>query len=404
MTVLFGHPTGNPNAHHAALAHFEVGHLEAFCVPWMPTDRQLKLLQSVPNLREYVPRLARRRFPQLASAPLAQGRFGEWKRMARRLRRTAGADERISYEANDWLMHKMRQLCRRPPVTAVHAYEDCSLLQFEEAARLGKVRIYDMPIGYYPEWQASLEVLAREYRDWLAPGAEGASRYVRVAQKVREMELADLVLVPSGFVRDTILRCVDKNVAIAGYGVDLDAWRPAAASRLDRELTFLYAGQCTLRKGTPLLLDAWVAAGIADARLRLAGSWQLNDAKLRALPPGVEFLGPVGAADLRYLYQTSDVFVFPSMFEGFGLVILEAMACGLPVIGTDATAATDIVEPEGGWVLPRGDRDALVEVMRWIARHRERLPDMRLAARRRAEQFTWKRYRDCVNRAVAAYV
>jgi hypothetical protein len=113
-------------------------------------------------------------------------------------------DERLSYEANDWLMRTMRRECRRATVTAVHAYEDCSLWQFQEARRLGKACIYDMPIGYYPAWEQIEAQLAHKYVDWLPPGGLPSNRYVRPQQKREEMDLADLVLVPSSFVAETI--------------------------------------------------------------------------------------------------------------------------------------------------------------------------------------------------------
>ena len=76
MTVLFGHPGGNPNSHHAALAHFEAHQLEAFCVPWMPSLLTLQLLERVAPLRPMARRFGRRRFPALADAPKIQGRLG----------------------------------------------------------------------------------------------------------------------------------------------------------------------------------------------------------------------------------------------------------------------------------------------------------------------------------------
>ena len=66
MTVLFGHPSGNPNSHHAALAHFEAHQLEAFCVPWMPSRLTLQLLDHVAPLRPMAQRFRRRHFPALA--------------------------------------------------------------------------------------------------------------------------------------------------------------------------------------------------------------------------------------------------------------------------------------------------------------------------------------------------
>src|ERR1043165_8926321 len=144
MSILFGHPTGNPNSHQAALAHFEAGKLEAFCVPWMPTPRELGTFGHVPGLKNWSARLARRSFRPLLSAPRIEDRFGEWKRMAKRLvLNGAISSEALAYEANDWLMRTMQQECTRTQVTAVHSYEDCSLWQFEHAKKAGKACIYD---------------------------------------------------------------------------------------------------------------------------------------------------------------------------------------------------------------------------------------------------------------------
>jgi starch synthase len=401
VTVLFGHPTGNPNSHHAALAHFESGRLEAFCVPWMPTQFELLVLHAMPAMRRYVSRLERRRFAPLAGAPLVQGRVGEWGRMLRRILRTSGSDERVSYEANDWLMRAMRELCSRPAVSAIHSYEDCSCWQFEEAKRLGKACIYDMPTAYYVSRQQTVDEMTRKFAEWLPGGAAGSSRYVRHAQKKKEMELADLVLAPSSFARNSVLESLDKRVALAAYGVDTGFWCEPAEPRKDSSLVFLYAGQCAVQKGTPLLLEAWRAADLKDARLVLAGMWRMNPERQGDLPPRVSVMGPLASSELKALYQSANVFVFPSLFDGFGLVILEAMACGLPVIATDTTAAPDIVDQSNGWVIRSGNLDALVSALREASNLRERLPAMGRAARNRSEQFTWARYRESVKLAVA---
>src|SRR5262245_16615453 len=136
MSILFGHPCGNPNSHNAALAHFEADRLVAYCVPWMPSTMTLRTLGLLPGLRTPIARLSRRSFFPLKRASLVQGRWGEVGRLFRRKIGGRWADERLSYEANDWLMRTMHRECRRPTVSAVHAYEDCALHQFEEAKRL----------------------------------------------------------------------------------------------------------------------------------------------------------------------------------------------------------------------------------------------------------------------------
>jgi len=403
MTVLFGHPGGNPNSLNAALAHFEAGCLEAFCVPWMPSTPALQLLRSMPGFAPMASRLSRRQFAPLVDAPMVQGRLGEWYRLA--LRAMRKGDERLSYQANDWLMRTMARECSRPTVTAVHSYEDCSLWQFEEAKRLGQACIYDMPIGYYPAWEATQKMLAKRYAEWLPAGGLPSNQFVRPEQKRREMELADVVLAPSSFVESTIAQYFPaKLVRRAPYAADLEFWCSRVTVQPQARLRFIYAGQISLRKGIPLLLQAWAAAALQEAELELVGVWQLAESKRAPLPKGVRHIPACSATALRERFQLADVFVFPSNFEGFGLVLSEAMACGLPVIASMATAGPDIVTPSNGRLIPTGDLDALVAVLRWFADHRDDLPAMGLAARAAAEHCTWAYYRQCVTEAVAPFV
>jgi glycosyltransferase involved in cell wall biosynthesis len=399
--MLFGHPTGNPNAHQAALAHYERGRLDAFCVSWIPTQREIGLLRRIPGLHDLAARIERRIFAPLREARVVQSRYREWGRMLRRI--VSGSpltDEAMAYDANDWLMRTMARECQRAAVTAVHSYEDCSLLQFQAAKKLGKACIYDMPIGYYPAWEETQRRLAREFNEWLPRSGLNEDRYVRPAQKKREMELADLVIGPSIFVARTIEGFHDKSFALAPYGVDSDFWHPGSEPTASRPLRFIYAGQASLRKGIPLLLMAWERAGLNDAELLLVGIWQLAHAKRVRLPPNVRYLPPCSAMELRKHYQSADCFVFPSYFEGFGLVLLEAMACGLPVISSEATAAPDFLTNESGWLIPAGNLEAWVEAIRDAGARRNELVMMKQAARGVAVANTWQRYRDAVSTAV----
>jgi glycosyltransferase involved in cell wall biosynthesis len=324
--------------------------------------------------------------------------------MIRRLKAGTFVSEELAYEANDWLMRTMQHECRRSTVTAVHAYEDCSLWQFQESKRLGKACIYDMPIGYYAAWQQTQAALVKQYSEWVPSTGLLSLRYVRPEQKRTEMELADVVLAPSNFARRTIQQFVDKPVALAPYGVDLAYWAPDATTRgTSTKLKLIYAGQCSLRKGVPMLVDAWRAAGLRDAELELVGSWQLAPERLRDLPPGIRFVGPVSSEQLRARYNEADLLVFPSYFEGLSLALLEALATGLPAIATDATVGTDELDDTCGRLIPTDNLDAMVEALRWAAANRSILGGMRRAARAKAEAWTWTNYRRCVTEAVAPF-
>jgi starch synthase len=404
MSILFGHPAGSPFSYNAALAHFETGQLEAFCVPWMPSLATLRLIDLIKPLGCKAQRLRRRHFPPLAKAPKIQGRAEELQRLVIRALGW-GDDDRLAGQANEWLMRIMVRECRRSSVTAVHAYEDCSLWPFAEARRFGKACIYDMPIGYYPAWEKMEAELARRYADWLPAEGLVSSRYVRPEQKRQEMELADLVLVPSTFAEDTIRAFhPNKCLARAPYGVDLNFWSRGANKPRDETLRFIYAGQLSIRKGIPGLIDAWERATLRDAELRLVGAWKLADSKRASLPPGVRWCPPCSPQALRDHYRDADVFVFPSFFEGFGLVLLEAMACGLPAIASHATAGPDIMtEGSGSLILP-DDLESLIENLRWFDKNRDRLREMSRVARAQAERCGWQNYRRRVTEAVAPFV
>jgi glycosyltransferase involved in cell wall biosynthesis len=88
-----------------------------------------------------------------------------------------------------------------------------------------------------------------------------------------------------------------------------------------------------------------------------------------------------------------DVFVFPSLFEGFGLVLLEALAMGLPIITTAHTAGPDLIQ-DGveGFIVPIRDAAAIAERLEQLHREPARLAEMSRAARERARQFSWGKY------------
>src|ERR1700675_2813531 len=115
MSVLVGHPTGSPFSHHAALAHFEAGQLDGFCVPWMPSVTTLRGLERIKPLRSLTQRLSRRNFPPLAQSRKVQGQVAEIRRLF--LRGLGWDDDRLANEANDWVMRTMTRGCPRCNVT-----------------------------------------------------------------------------------------------------------------------------------------------------------------------------------------------------------------------------------------------------------------------------------------------
>jgi glycosyltransferase involved in cell wall biosynthesis len=166
--------------------------------------------------------------------------------------------------------------------------------------------------------------------------------------------------------------------------LNLDWFKPSEAKRPEsRPLTLLNTGALSLCKGTPYLLEAFrlIRNREPGAVLRLSRSVR-DDAKavLRRyadLPIDWAPVFNTRMEDQRQQYverfQTSDIFVFPSIQDGFALVVAEALACGLPVITTRNTGASDLILPgEDGEIVPIRDPEAIAEaVLKWWPKIRE---------------------------------
>jgi len=196
------------------------------------------------------------------------------------------------------------------------------------------------------------------------------------------------------FTEDFGLR-VDR-VCTVGAGPNLDLTRvpePRTASRNEAP-TVLFVGKQFERKGGAVLLEAFqnVRARIPNARLVIVGP-----PKQPASGPGVEWVGnlnknrPDEWARLAAAYRDSDVFCLPSLFEPFGIVILEAMLFGLPCVGTAEWAIPEMIaDGETGYTVPRGDATTLADRLSRLLTDRPRAHHMGLAGRRRAEErFSW---------------
>jgi len=225
-----------------------------------------------------------------------------------------------------------------------------------------------------------------------------------LAKYSRECHAADLCIASSEHTKQTLVENgIDPSrVKVIPYGVDLDRFQPGVNRPMPGErFRVVFAGQMVRRKGIHYLLEAWKRLGFRDAELRLVGRGAYNQAILGHYEGCFTMVGAVGSNALVEEFRSSDVFCMPSLTEGFGLVYLEALAAGTPVIATDNTGAADIVtDGQEGFVIPPRDIDALMACLEYCYKNRSRLREMRSGARRRAEQFTWQRFRSSLSSVV----
>ena len=222
---------------------------------------------------------------------------------------------------------------------------------------------------------------------------------------VRETTMARAFLAASSFTRSTLVEhgTPPEAVHVVPYGVDSTRFAPDPARRSPStgKLRLLFVGRINQRKGIKYLLEAMRQLPTDQVELTVCGR-VVDDLELfHPLADRIVIRPDVSAPELLAAYQAADLFVFPSVAEGFGQVLLESLACGLPILSTTHTAAPDLIEHgrQGFVVAPRRP-DQLVQHIEWALTHRAELFAMRAEARQLAEQFTWQRFRSGVVSAV----
>jgi glycosyltransferase involved in cell wall biosynthesis len=211
-----------------------------------------------------------------------------------------------------------------------------------------------------------------------------------------EHDLASVIVSASTFTKQTLIEngVSPERIRVNPLGVDYEDFKSPELDN-NQKLRFGFVGAIKATKGIPLLLEAWEKLGARNSELWLVGSASKKTKSLLPQLPGLQYKGPIPHVELPSLLQQCDVFVFPSYFEGFGLVILEAMAAGLPVITTTATAGPDIItQGHDGFIIEPGNVYALVNKMEFCLHNRDRVTAMGANARKTAERFTWDAYGD----------
>ncbi|MGZ5965889.1 MAG: glycosyltransferase family 4 protein [Caulobacteraceae bacterium] len=170
-----------------------------------------------------------------------------------------------------------------------------------------------------------------------------------------------------------------RNISQWTRGVDTDVFRPGLEpifEGLERPI-FLYVGRIAVEKN----LEVFVAADLPGTKVLVGPGPQLEELKARY--PAARFLGPKAGSELARCYSDADVFVFPSLTDTFGLVILEAMAAGTPVVGFNAPGPADIIPGSGAGVIAETQAGLKAACL-------EALTIDRGAVRRFAEGFSWR--------------
>jgi len=217
--------------------------------------------------------------------------------------------------------------------------------------------------------------------------------------------MASHLMVASSFTKQTLVEngTDPSEVRVIPYGVDTQRFTPDATRRgpSGSKLQLLFVGRINQRKGIKYLLEALRLLHSDEVHLTVCGRVVDGLELFRSFAGQVDVRPSVSAAELVAAYQSADLFVFPSVAEGFGQVLLESLACGLPLLSTTRTAAPDIIaDGVQGFVVEPCRPDLIAARIDWALTHRAEVAEMGRRARLQAEQFTWQRFRSGIVDAV----
>lgn len=408
--IVLSHPTGNANSRAAALALARHSQLHAFhtCIATFPHDC-LDRLAALPGMGE----LRRRTFdPSLRSLT----RAWPWREAGRLLASRAGASSLVAHERGPFSVDAVyASLDRRVASTlrqrggprAVYAYEDGALASFQAARARGIACLYDLPIGYWRTARRLLAVELERWPQWASTLTGMADSEQKLQRKDEELRLADRIFVASSFTRRSLQDFPGElaPVDVIPYGFPPAAQPKPFARRAGDPLKLLFVGGLSQRKGIADLFAVLDEVGDA-ARLTVVGG--------RAGPPNSaldaalskhRWIPSLPHVQVLELMREHDVLVFPSLFEGFGLVITEAMSQGTPVVTTDRTAGADLIEHgKNGWLFEAGSTRRLGAVIEDLLNRPDQIEAASHAALETARRRTWADYGSDLAAAAAGVV
>jgi glycosyltransferase involved in cell wall biosynthesis len=281
---------------------------------------------------------------------------------------------------------------------SVAAYEYTALHSFERAKARDIPRTLHLPSldsRAFEDIQEQEKALWPELRDASDDyfRAKFAKRYERRRQ---EIELATLIVTNSSLTARSHIEAGADPAKV--FAVPLACPPPIAEVRegsapATGPLKVIWAGPFSLRKGAHYLLQAWQMLDPgANAVLDVYGR-QLLPERISSAPANVVFHGSISQTELFKAYEQAHVLVFPTLSDGFGMVVAEAFAHGLPVITTERAGAIDLVSRDNGLLVPPCDPEALAQALQWCLANRGTLASMRRAALETAQRRQWSDFR-----------
>ena len=412
--IIFSHPTGNANSRAAVAGIAEAGLLSKFhtSIAAFPNSiiDHLSRIGPLSEIRRRRFDLELKNFTQ--TSPLREvGRFVASKAGLTNLVRHEKGPFCIDavYQGIDRKMAYSLKSAVKKQVKAVYSYEDTALFSFRESKRLGIQCLYDLPIGYWRTARRLLEIEKERWPEWASTITGFKDSIKKLERKDEELALADIIFVASQFTASTLKDFPGMlgPIHVIPYGFPSVGKNRLYHSGLSkRPLKLLFVGSLSQRKGLANLFAAVEKFGV-HIELTIVGG-KVNHIKTPVLDNALSkhrWIPSLPHNEILRLMRDQDLLVFPSLFEGFGLVITEAMSQGTPVITTERTAGPDLIEHgRNGWLIEAGSTEAIEAMIEELLYKPESIAEAGREAIETASRRPWKVYGSEITEAIKKHL
>ena len=400
MKIIVSHPTGNANVRATIDAFAQNNMLTKFntTIATFPNAKWLKLLPS--SLRfEMLRRSYEIDKRLIQTSPFKEiGRLGFQKIGFNKLTRHEYGKfsvDAVYHSLDKSVATKISKLSNIMKPDAVYAYEDGALETFLKAESLEILRIYDLPKGY---WRAERDLLGKELEKnpaWAMTLAGFKDSKEKLLRKDMELSKAQHIIVASSFTKSTLdyYQGVLPSISVVPYGFPPVNKKRKYDYTPSRKLKLLFVGSLSQLKGLANVLEA-VEQLKEYVELTIVG--RKSTEECLPLNKGLSehrYISSLPHREVLSEMSKHDIFLFPSLFEGFGLVVTEAMSQGTPVITTKRTCGADIIKHlENGWIVDASSTSALVNQLRLILSSPDEIEKVGRAAMDTARSRPWSQY------------
>jgi len=395
MYILVVHPTGNQNARAVARGLVNTKSLHTFITALHIKSENY---QWLPN--KIYHELKRRDFSEIDGKIKLGAVFLETLRLvANKLKLTSLTQHEVGMASVDNIYlstdkYAAKYLSKNSKeIDAVYCYEDGALETFKIAKKLGIKCIYELPIGYWRTHHKLNEeesILNPIWKDtWIAT----LDSEKKLQRKDLELSLADEIIVASSFTKKTLANYPNAlaPITVIPYGCpqpikeDERKWYNG-----EEKLKVLYVGGLSQRKGLSYMLEALHSIE-NNISFSYIGSGDANDL-IQSTFPDANYMGTMAHEEVLKQMKGHDVLIFPSLFEGFGMVITEAMSQGMIVIASDHTALPDIADETSSVCIPIRDSNIIESTLRKFIDNSSLVETMGKEALKKAKKYQWKDY------------